>query len=49
MSSVAIRSFNLSDSLKNQSSLKPHLDCYVFCLHVTMDLVELLDYNLPQM
>lgn len=49
MSSVAIRSFNLSDGLKNQSSLKPHLDCYMLCLHVAVDLVELLDCNPPQM
>lgn len=49
MSSVVIGSFNLSDGLKNQSSLKPHLGCYMLCLHVAMDLVELLDCNLPQM
>ena len=49
MRSVTIRSFNLSDDLKNQSSLKPHLDCYMLCLHTAMDLVELLDCNLPQM
>lgn len=49
MSSLERRSFNLSEGLKNQSSFKPHLDSYVLCLHIAMDLVKLLDYNLPQL
>lgn len=49
MSSVAIRSLNLSDGLKKQRSFKPHLDCCMLCLHVAVDLVELFNCNLSQM